>query len=83
MLPDQDTTTAIAVNMQVAKVTRPLISVPKLTQGDKLQVVCKEHEALVKTAGGQLAARFRKKGGLYVCLMRIKNPRWKPFHRPA
>ena len=62
---------------------RPLMSVPKLTEGDKLAVICKEKEALVQTPNGQTVARFKKKQGLYVCLMRIKNPKWQPFMRPA
>jgi hypothetical protein len=81
--PDADTKNPVSIAMQVAKVTRPLISVPKLTEGDKLQVICKETEALVQTPQGQLVARFKKRGGLYVCLMRIKNPKWTPFTRPA
>ena len=81
--PDEDTTRPVGIKMQVAAVTRPLISVPKLTEGDKLSVICKEKEALVKTREGETIARFRKKGGLYVCLMRVKDPRWKPFRRPA
>ena len=81
--PDDDTKHPVSIKMQVAKVTRPLISVPKLTEGDKLNVVCKEKEALVKTPQGQIVARFKKKGGLYVCMMRVKNPRWVPFRRPA
>jgi hypothetical protein len=81
--PDDDTKHPASIKMQVAKVTRPLISVPKLTEGDKLNVVCKEKEALVKTPQGQIVARFKKKGGLYVCMMRVKNPRWVPFRRQA
>jgi len=81
--PDEDTKNPVNICMQVAKVTRPLISVPKLTEGDKLAVVCKEKEALVQTPSGQIVARFKKKSGLYVCLMRIKNPKWAPFMRPA
>jgi len=81
--PDEDTKAPVTINMQIAKVTRPLISVPKLTEGDRLKVICKEKEALVQTPNGQLVARFKKKGGLYVCLMRIKNPKWTPFGRPA
>ena len=83
MPPDEDTKNPVSICMQVAKVTRPLISVPKLTEGDKLKVTCKEKEALVQTPVGQIVARFKKKGGLYVCLMRVKNPKWTPFMRPA
>jgi hypothetical protein len=81
--PDEDTNSPASICMQVANVTRPLISVPKLTEGDKLAVIRKEKEALVKTPSGQLAARFKKKGGLYVCLMRIMNPKWTAFNRSA
>jgi hypothetical protein len=80
---DPDIPNPVNICMQVAKVTRPLISVPKLTEGDRLQVTCKEKEALVLTAAGKLVARFKKKGGLYVCLMRVRNPRWVPFAGPA
>jgi hypothetical protein len=83
MPPDEDTVNNVAINMQIAKVTRPLISVPKLTEGDKLKVTCMEKVALVQTPDGKLVARFKKRGGLYVCLMRVKNPRWVPFTRPA
>ena len=83
MPPDSDTPNTVSINLQVAKVTRPLISVPKLTEGDKLKVTCMEKEAHVLTADNKLVARFKKKHGLYVCLMRIKNPRWTPFAGPA
>ena len=81
--PDDDTVNPVSINMQIAKVTRPLISVPKLAEGDKLKVTCMEKVALVQTPDGKLVARFKKRGGLYVCLMRVKNPRWVPFTRPA
>ena len=84
MIPhDEDTPNAVNINMQVAAVTRPLISVPKLTEGDKLKVTCMEKEAHVLTAQNKLVARFKKKQGLYVCTMKIKNPRWTPFAGPA
>ncbi len=81
--PDEDTKNPVNICMQVAKVTRPLISVPKLTEGDRLAVICKEKEAFVQTPSGQTVERFKKKQGLYVCLMRINDPKWAPFMRPA
>jgi hypothetical protein len=63
MPPDEDTVNNVAINMQIAKVTRPLISVPKLTEGDKLKVTCMEKVALVQTPDGKLVARFKKRGG--------------------
>ena len=84
MVPqDADTPHPVSINMQVAKVTRPLISVPKLTEGDKLKVTCMSKEAHVLTTENKLVARFKKKHGLYVATMRIKNPKWTPFAGPA
>ena len=81
--PDEDTPDPVSICMQVATVTWLLISVPKLTEGDKLKVTCMEKVALVQTPDGKLVARSKTRGGLYVCLMRIKNPRWSLVARPA
>ena len=69
---------------QVTKVTRPLLSVTKITEEGKLRVMCDQHKAVVVDLQGRTMATFPKKGGLYVCLMRLKNPRYKdkqPFPR--
>ena len=64
--PYADAKNLVAVNMQVAEVTTATISVPELAEGNKLQVVCKEKEALVQTPRGQLVVRPEKKGD-YIC----------------
>ena len=68
---------------QIAKVTRPLLSVTKMTESGKISVVCKKEEALVLGEQGQTLARFKKNGGLYTCLMKVRNPRFQPFRRQA
>ena len=73
----------LQVCFQVAKVSRPLISVSKLTEMGELQVLCKKDEALIVTNKGATVARFARRGGLYVAMMKVKNPRFQPFHRQA
>ena len=68
---------------QIAKVTRPLLSVTKMTESGKLSVVCKKEEALVLGEQGQTLARFKNNCGLYTCLMKVRNPRFQHFHRQA
>ena len=68
---------------QVAKVTRPLLSVTKMTASGELNVLCKKDEALVLNKQGKVVARFGRNGGLYTCMMKVKNPRFQPFARPA
>ena len=52
----------LQVCFQVAKVSRPLISVSKLTEMGELQVLCKKDEALVVTNQGATVARFARSG---------------------
>ena len=83
--PDEGTT--IKLCTQVTKVTRPLLSVTKMTEDGKLEVLCLQQKAVVREAnGGKTLATFHKKSGLYVCMMEVKNPRYKkspePFARP-
>ena len=68
---------------QVAKVTRPLLSVTRMTANGTLSVLCKKDEALVLDAKQKVVARFTRSGGLYTCMMKVKNPRFQPFARPA
>ena len=70
---------------QVTKVTRPLLSVTKMTEDGKLEVLCTKDKAVAKDLGGKILATFHKKQGLYVCMMTVKNPRYEspePFARP-
>ena len=68
---------------QVAKVTRPLISVTKMTASGELSVLCRKDEAVVLNKKDQVVARFGRSGGLYTCIMKVRNPRFQPFARPA
>ena len=73
----------LQVCFQVAKVSRPLMSVSKLTEMGELQVLCKNDEAVVVTNQGATVARFARRGGFYVAMMKVKNPRFQPFRRQA
>ena len=69
--------------VQVAKVTRPLLSVTKMTASGELSVLCRKDEAVVLNKKDQVVARFARSGGLYTCIMKVRNPRFQPFARPA
>ena len=78
--------TAIQLCTQVTKVTRPLLSVTKITEEGKLRVMCDQTKAVVVDLKGTVLATFPKKNGLYVCMMKVRNPRYKrkneaPFPR--
>ena len=69
---------------QVTKVTRPLLSVTKITEEGKLRVVCDQVKAVVIDLQHKVPATFPEKNGLYVCLMKVRNPKFRskqPFHR--
>ena len=66
---------------QAAKVTRPLLSVTELTDSGQLHVICKKEEALVIDSQQRVLAIFKRNGGLYTAKMKVKNPRFQPFHR--
>ena len=74
----------LELDMQIAKITRPLLSVTQMTRHGNISVLCKREEALVLNERNEIVAVFKKKGGLYVANMRVRNPRFKaPFGRPA
>ena len=68
---------------QVAEVSRPLLSVTKMTASGELNVLCKKDEALVLNKQGKVVARFGRTGGLYTAMMKVRNPLYQPFGRPA
>ena len=68
---------------QVAKVTRPLLSVSRMTESGKIHVLCKRDEALVRDENDKVLARFERNNGLYACMMKVRNPRFQPFTRQA
>ena len=77
--------TAISLCTQVTQVTRPLLSVTKMTEDGKLEVLCRRDKAVVRDLKGKILATFPKKNGLYVCMMKVKNQRYRhnqPFPRP-
>ena len=78
--------TAIKLCTQVTKVTRPLLSVTKITEEGKLLVVCDQTKAVMIDLKNKVLATFPKKNGLYVCTMKVRNPRYRgnnevPFPR--
>ena len=78
--------TAIKLCTQVTKVTGPLLSVSKITEEGKLRVICDQAKAVVVDLQNKVLATFPKKNGLYVCTMRVRNPRFRkkdeaPFPR--
>ncbi len=74
----------MAMTVQIAKITRPLLSVTKMTESGEISVLCKKDEALVQNSKGKTLARFHRKGGLYVCMMKYRNPKFRGegFVRP-
>ncbi len=67
---------------QIAKVTRPLLSVTKITEKGDLDVVCTRDQAMiVEKRTGKILATFKKKGGLYVGMVKVRNPKWQGFAR--
>ena len=82
MLPP-DTNDELACTIQIAKVTRPLLSVTKMTESGKISVLCKKDEALILNEEGKTVAKFNRKGGLYTAIMRVRNPRFQSFPRPG
>ena len=75
---------AIKLCTQVTKVTRPLLSVTKITEGGKLRVVCDQEQAVIIDKQNKVLATVPEKNGLYVCVVKVKNPKYKnrePFLR--
>ena len=75
----------MAMTVQIAKISRPLLSVTKMTESGEITVLCKKDAALILDGQGKTVATFPKKGGLYICMMKYKNPKFKKaedFPRP-
>ena len=67
---------------QVAKVTRPLMSVSKICKDGKYDVLCRDDKAFVLSRGTRkVIAEFERQNGLYVSIVQVKNPRNPGFHR--
>ena len=67
---------------QVAKVTRPLLSVSRICSKGTLEVVCKKDAAYIQDTKGNVVAKFEKRGGLYVADVAIRNPMHPSFIGP-
>ena len=71
--PMADSTTNLSSRLQIAKVTRPLMSVGRICDNG-LNVVFDNHQAIVQDADGSQARVFeRKLGGLYICNFKLKS----------
>ena len=64
----------LACTLQVAKVTRPLLSVTKITESGKLHVVCRKDVAMILDDKQQVLAKLHRSGGLYTAIIRLRNP---------
>ena len=53
------------------------MSVSKITEDGKLNVLCGQVKAVIVDLSGEVLATFPKKHGLYVCMMKVKNPRYE------
>ena len=80
--PGSPAGTELQFCFQIAKVTRPLISVTKMTEKGELQILCRKDEALVLDSKNKTVATFARKGGLYVAVMKVRNRRFSHFPRP-
>ena len=58
---------------QVAQVTRPLMSVSKTCDSDFTCHFYKD-KAEVRNMKGQVLCTFIRRGGLYICKMRLRSP---------
>ena len=71
----------VKTTFQVAKVTRPLMSVSKICDaGTTMKFTAAL--AIVEDKAGKEVMRFRRQGGLYVARMRLINPNFKPRSQP-
>ena len=69
--------TPIRLCTRVTKVTRPLLAVTKMSEDGKLEALREKDKAVVTDLSGKVLATFHKKHGLYVCMMKVWNPRFK------
>lgn len=77
------TESELVCSIQVAKVTRPLLSVTRMRESEKISVLCKIEVALVLDEENNILATFNRKGGLYTAIMKVRNPSFHAFARPG
>ena len=74
----------LEATIQITKITRPLLSVMQITKHGDITVVCKKDEAVILNAEHQVLAVFKRKAGVYVAAMKVRNPTFKlPFGGPV
>ena len=75
MQPLNDATTPLRSVFQIAKVTRPLMSVGKICDNG-MEILFNDQRAVVrdKSDGTELCVFERKPGGLYIGKFRLKAP---------
>ena len=71
--------TEILTTFQVAKVTRPLLSVTKICDQGELDVLCRKNAAYILDKDMRVVAKFQRRGGLYIARMRMRNPKYPGF----
>ncbi len=71
--------TELTSTFQVAKVTRPLLSVTKVCDRGNFDVLCRREAAYVLDDKQKVIAKFPRRGGLYVATVKVRNPRWRGF----
>ena len=72
--PEDDESKSLQSCYQIAKVTRPLMSVGKICDGG-MKLEFTDKTATIKAPDGRAVCVFtRKPGGLYICKMRLNQP---------
>ena len=65
----------IALTLQIAKVTRPLMSIGRIAdEGFRVVFEHNEAEVIDKASGNVVCTFHRRNGGLYTCKMVLKAP---------
>ena len=76
----------VRTTFQVARVTRPLISVSKICDAG-MSMKFTSTMAVIEDSKGKEVCRFLRKGGLYIASMKLRSPNYKPpptpFVRPG
>ena len=67
----------VRTTFQVARVTRPLMSVSKFRDAG-MTMRFTATMVLIEDAKGEEVCRFVREGGLYVATMKLRNPDFKP-----
>ena len=74
---------SINSTFQITAVTRPLWSVSQIL--DNLpadhEASFKRESAVIRAADGKVLAKFERRGGLYVSMLKLRNPKHPGFQR--